>query len=75
MQLSVVSPPKLELKPLPDSHKYVFLGPKGTLPISLYSILSCDQEEELIHVMYDHNDAIRWSVPDMKGISSWIERD
>jgi len=44
----VVSSPKLELKPLPNSIKYVFLGPKETLPIIISSLLSCDQEEELI---------------------------
>ena len=33
----VVFPPKLKLKPLPDSLKYVFLGPEETL-LSLYLI-------------------------------------
>ena len=47
----VVSPPKLELKPLPNSLKYVFLGPKETLPVINSSLLSCYQERELIHVL------------------------
>ena len=49
----IVSPRKLELKALPNSLKYVFLGPKETLPISISSLLSCDQEE-LICVLSDH---------------------
>ena len=69
---SVVSPPKLELKPLPHSLKYVFLGPKDTPTIIIFSLLSCDQEEELIRVLSDHKGAIGWSVADLKGISSTI---
>jgi len=46
MPPSVVSPSKVELKPLPDLLKYVFLGPKETLPVIMSSLLSCDQEEE-----------------------------
>jgi len=72
MPPSIVSPPKLELKPLPDSLKYVFLGPKETLPVIISSLLSCDQEEELIRVLSDHKGAIGWSVADLKGISPTI---
>jgi len=43
---SIVSPPKLELKPLLDSLKYVFLGPKETLPVIISSFLSSNQERE-----------------------------
>ena len=50
---SVVSPPKLELKPLHDLLKYVFPGPKETLPLIISSFLSCDQEKELIIVLSD----------------------
>jgi len=39
---SVVSSPKLELKSLSDSLKYMLLGPKETLPIIISSFLSCD---------------------------------
>jgi len=37
---SVVIPPKLQLKPLPDSFRYVFLGPKETVPIIISFLLS-----------------------------------
>jgi len=69
---SIVSSPKLKLKPLPDSLKYVFLGPKKTLPVIISSLLSSDQEKELIHVLSDHKGAIGWSVADLKGISPTI---
>ena len=72
MPPSIVSPPKLELKPLPDSLKYVFLGPKETLHIVISSLLSYNQEEELICVLSDHKDAIWRSVVDLKGISPTI---
>ena len=44
MPLSVVSPPKRELKPLPNSLKYVFLGPKEALAVIISPLSSCDQE-------------------------------
>ena len=37
---SVVQPPSLELKPLPDHLKYVFLGDDETLPIIVSSTLT-----------------------------------
>jgi len=72
MPPSIVSPPKLELKPLPDSLKYVFLGPKETLPVIISSLLFGDREKELIHILSDHKGAIGWSVADLKGISPTI---
>jgi len=48
---SIVFLPKLELKHLPDSLKYVFIGPKETLSIIISSLLSCDQEKELIRTL------------------------
>ena len=37
---STESPPQLELKPLPNSLKYVFLGPKKTLPVIIAADLA-----------------------------------
>jgi len=59
MPPSVVSPTKLKLKPLPNSLKYVFQGPKKTLLVIISSLLSCNQEEELIHVLSYHKGDIR----------------
>jgi hypothetical protein len=41
---------KKELKPLPDSHKYKFLGPAESLPVIIASDLKDAQEEELLEV-------------------------
>ena len=39
---SIVEPPKLELKPLPKSLKYAFLGNGETLPVIIASDLEKD---------------------------------
>ncbi|KAL1364163.1 hypothetical protein AAHE18_03G198300 [Arachis hypogaea] len=52
-------PPKPELKPLPPSLKYAFLGEGDTFP----------EEEALIQVLRTHKTAFGWSISDLKGIS------
>ncbi|KAK1369655.1 hypothetical protein POM88_035747 [Heracleum sosnowskyi] len=44
------SPPELELKPLPETLKYMFLGPSESLPVIIASDLTPSQEEELLIV-------------------------
>ena len=66
---SIVKPPKLELKALPDTLKYVFLGPLETLPVIIASDLDPVQEEKLIKILDEHKEAIGWSIADIKGIS------
>ncbi|XP_043700043.1 uncharacterized protein LOC122650719 [Telopea speciosissima] len=61
---SVESPPVLELKPLPDSLKYVFLGSNEMLPVIIASNLTSDQESQLLSVLKEHKAAIEWSVAD-----------
>jgi len=46
-----VEAPKLELKTLPPSLKYAYLGGNNTYPVIINSSLSKDQEEELIQVL------------------------
>ncbi|XP_058213682.1 uncharacterized protein LOC131325434 [Rhododendron vialii] len=65
---SIECPPKLELKPLPSTLKYVFLGPKDTLPVIIASDLTDDQQSQLLRVLGEHKGAIGWSVADLKGI-------
>ncbi|CAN6572919.1 unnamed protein product [Malus baccata var. baccata] len=48
---SVIQAPILELKPLPDHLKYVFLGDKETLPVIVSSSLTAMEEEKLIRVL------------------------
>ncbi|KAL4285331.1 hypothetical protein GQ457_16G020050 [Hibiscus cannabinus] len=45
---SVEQPPILELKPLPEQLKYVYLGNDNTLPVIISSKLQFEQEKRLI---------------------------
>ncbi|CAN6700728.1 unnamed protein product [Malus baccata var. baccata] len=66
---SVIQAPILELKPLPDHLKYVFLGDKEMLPVIVSSSLMTMDEEKLIQVLKEHKIAIRWTLADIKRIS------
>ncbi|XP_057248596.1 uncharacterized protein LOC125494983 [Beta vulgaris subsp. vulgaris] len=66
---SIQSPPKLELKSLPNNLKYAYLGENDTLPIIISSSLSESQEEKLLNVLKEYKEAIRWTIADIKGIS------
>ncbi|CAN6579414.1 unnamed protein product [Malus baccata var. baccata] len=59
----------LELKPLPNHLKYVFLGDEETLPVIVSSSLTALEEEKLIRVLKEHKTAIGWTLADIKGIS------
>ncbi|CAN6677795.1 unnamed protein product [Malus baccata var. baccata] len=61
--------PVLELKPLPDHLKYVFLGYNETLPVIVSSSLTAIEEEKLIRVLKEHKTAIGWTLADIRGIS------
>jgi hypothetical protein len=52
---SLESPPKLELKPLPDKLKYAFLGANETLPVIIASDLQKDQEDNLLEVLKEYD--------------------
>ncbi|KAM2692977.1 hypothetical protein EV2_007201 [Malus domestica] len=66
---SVIQAPVLELKPLPDHLKYVFLGDNETLPVIVSSSLTALEEEKLIQVLKEHKTAIGWTLADIRGIS------
>ncbi|TQD74247.1 hypothetical protein C1H46_040222 [Malus baccata] len=66
---SVIQAPVLELKPLPDHLKYVFLGDNKTLPVIVSSSLTAIEEEKLIRVLKEHKTAIGWTLADIRGIS------
>src|SRR3954462_10813709 len=61
--------PKLELKPLPEHLKYIFLGDESTLPVIIAADLSDEEEEKLTQVLKKYREAIGWSIADIKGIS------
>ncbi|CAN6685852.1 unnamed protein product [Malus baccata var. baccata] len=65
----VIQAPVLELKPLPDHLKYVFLGDNETLHVIVSSSLTTIEEEKLIRVLKDHKTAIGWTLADIRGIS------
>jgi hypothetical protein len=68
-ETAIPDPLKKELKPLPDSLKYKFLGPAESLPVIIASDLIDAQEEELLGVLREHKEAIGWTIEDIKGIS------
>ena len=65
---SLEAPPTLELKPLPATLKYSFLGSNDTLPVIIASDLTNDQEDKLVGVLKKHKEAIGWSIANLKGI-------
>ena len=65
---SIQSLPQLELKPLPNTLKYVYLGPNNTLPVIIATSLNSDQENQLVDLL-KHKSVIGWSVADLKRIS------
>ena len=67
---SLDQPPILELKPLPHSLKYAYLGNDHTLPVIITSNLNFAQESQLLDVLKEHRGTIGWSIVDMKSISS-----
>ena len=66
---SIEQAPDLELKPLPDHLKYVYLGDNQTLPVIIAKELTSIQEEKLINILRNHKIAIGWTIADIKGIS------
>ena len=51
---SILQAPELELKPLPDNLKYVFIGKNNTLPVIIATGLTNTQEEKLVKLLCDH---------------------
>ncbi|XP_043717595.1 uncharacterized protein LOC122665506 [Telopea speciosissima] len=69
---SLESPPQLELKPLPHTLKYAFLGKEETLPAIISSDLTDRQESLLLEVLLAHKATICRSLADLKGINSFV---
>jgi len=67
-----VSPVALELKPLPDSLKYAFLGPDESVPIIIVFDLDRNQEDKLIFFLKANKKALGRTLEDIKGISPSI---
>ncbi|XP_052730489.1 uncharacterized protein LOC128195838 [Vigna angularis] len=60
---------KLELKMLPSHLKYVFLEEDGTKPVIISNSLLPEEEEKLVEILKANEEAIGWSISNLKGIS------
>ncbi|KAI5312735.1 hypothetical protein L3X38_041909 [Prunus dulcis] len=69
LEPSIITPPKLELKPLPNHLKYAYLGANETLPVIIAASLTSHEEDNLIEVLKEHKTALGWTIADIKGIS------
>ena len=61
-----------ELKPLPSTLKYVFLGKHETFPVVISSNLDKTQDAELLTILKNYRNFFRWTIADIKGISPLI---
>jgi len=68
----VEEPPNLELKSLPKTLKYAYLGEDEKLLVMIASNLSKNQEESLLSVLKENKETIGWTMADIKGISPTI---
>jgi len=59
----------LELKPLLDNLKYVYLEEEEKLPVIISTSLTTEQEQRLLHVLKKHKKTTRWTLADILGIS------
>ena len=64
--------PSLELKALSSHLRYIYLGEKEALPVIIASHLTKKQEEDLLLVLRDNQEAIGWTMANIKGISPLI---
>ena len=60
--------PTLELKTLPSTLKYAFLDEEKAKPVIILSKLDIKQEEQLLEVLMRNEDAIGWTLMDLKGL-------
>ena len=59
----------LVLKELPKHLKYAFLGEERSKPTILAADLKVEKEQKVVQILGKHQEAITWSVEDLKGIS------
>ena len=65
-------PQKLDLKPLPTELKYAYLEEHEQCPVVISSLLSTSQENNLLNILKENKQAIRWKITDLKGISAAV---
>ena len=64
-----IDEPTLELKTLPSALKYAFLDEEKAKPVIISSKLDIKQEEQLLEVLKRNEDAIGWTLMDLKGFN------
>ena len=62
----------IDLKPLPFDLKYSYLGKNETFLAIIFSKLDASQEGKLIETLKIHNNALGWTITDIKGINPFI---
>ena len=62
-------PQKPDLKPLPMELKYAYLEEHGQCPVVISALLSTSQENNLLDILRENKQTIRWKITDLKGIS------
>nr|GEX87885.1 reverse transcriptase domain-containing protein [Tanacetum cinerariifolium] len=68
IKTSLEEPPTdLELRPLPDNLKYVFLEEPSFPPVIISSQLSKEKKNKLISVLKKHKQAFAWKIIDIPG--------
>ena len=65
-------PQKIELKPLPAELKYAFLEANEQCPVVISSLLTTEQESNLLDLLKQNKQALGWKISDLKGISPSI---
>ncbi|GJZ28578.1 reverse transcriptase domain-containing protein [Tanacetum coccineum] len=69
IKTSLKEPPMdLELKPLPDNLKYIFLEEPSFLPVIILSQLSKEKKNKLVSVLKKHKEVFSWKTTDIPGI-------
>ena len=62
----------LILKELPSHLKYAFLEPEKGKPVIISIELTKNEEQRLLEILRRYNEAIAWSIEDLKGINPSI---
>ncbi|GKD74353.1 hypothetical protein Tco_1332635 [Tanacetum coccineum] len=65
---SMIEPPKLELKELPEHLEYAFLQGNDQLPVVISSTFSPSEKAKLLKVLRNHKGSIAWSIAYIKEI-------
>ena len=63
------------MKELSSHLKYEFLEPEKRKPVIISAALTEAEEQKLLEILRKYNEAIAWSIEDLKGISPYICMD